>query len=653
MEPGYHGFNGCAMRYLGVEISKEAQTTFDGNPMSVSQIEYAAIDVTILGKIYEHLLHEIEHWGLENVMILESALVRPYGDAMCENFYLDVKPWMENVNRSQAELDDTLSELYSIMKEHFQTECEDLGFIQKNDAYLFNWRSSPKKKALMKLAYPDIPDTCSTVKEYNTYLEDLYERIDKELVDYNPDILENLQNRNYEKVESLLVTRYTKEMGDIGIFVPKGTHLINFNSTVQTLALFRLIDPKIENSNKETVSKINHPLAKIFRKFAHDSKLVTSYGKNFVDAVAPDGMLRIPKITQILKTGRTSLGLYQLLPGDNKYRNCFVPPVGWKVVGADYASQELLVAATFAEEEAMLSAIRQGHDLHSKSASLLFPDEWKACGGPEVPKGKPDHPDLLKFRGWSKAISFGLMYGKSAVGLAESLDLLASTDDIIEAYPKESEIYIRHLTDEHKELYLAGEMDIEGQAYTDEYEGFVEGNYKNRFSKLSKKMFLKKEHADGKFLPDVVTANDLIDRFYNAYPGVRKFLVEGADQALIDSYIRTPDLFGRIRFFNPPEKTREERAIHRQAMNMPIQASSGNMTKYAICLIKKYIEEHDLDDKVKFYLPIHDEIICVATEEYAEEWSKIQESLMEEAGEVVLGHDLQKSEAEIWDTWSK
>ena len=48
VERGFHALTGCADRYLGIDISKEAQTTFNGEPMSVEQITYAAIDVVLL-----------------------------------------------------------------------------------------------------------------------------------------------------------------------------------------------------------------------------------------------------------------------------------------------------------------------------------------------------------------------------------------------------------------------------------------------------------------------------------------------------------------------------------------------------------------------------------------------------------------------------
>lgn len=77
------------------------------------------------------------------------------------------------------------------------------------------------------------------------------------------------------------------------------------------------------------------------------------------------------------------------------------------------------------------------------------------------------------------------------------------------------------------------------------------------------------------------------------------------------------------------------------------------MTKLAIARVYKYIEENDLHDKVKFFLPIHDEIVTVARAEYAEEWAKKLQDIMEEAGETVLKHKLQKAEYSISDVWQK
>ena len=73
----------------------------------------------------------------------------------------------------------------------------------------------------------------------------------------------------------------------------------------------------------------------------------------------------------------------------------------------------------------------------------MFPDQWKELGGDPKPMGKPKDKTLLKLRGDSKAVSFGLFYGKSAIGLGDTLDIPATTKDLIEIYNKEFVDYMQ------------------------------------------------------------------------------------------------------------------------------------------------------------------------------------------------------------------
>ncbi len=81
--------------------------------------------------------------------------------------------------------------------------------------------------------------------------------------------------------------------------------------------------------------------------------------------------------------------------------------------------------------------------------------------------------------------------------------------------------------------------------------------------------------------------------------------------------------------------------------------ASSNMTKYALVLLKKTIEDRKLQDRLKFCLPIHDEIQAIAREDFAKEGLYILIDCMEKAGEIILGNKLQKAEGEISDYWSK
>lgn len=226
-----------------------------------------------------------------------------------------------------------------------------------------------------------------------------------------------------------------------------------------------------------------------------------------------------------------------------------------------------------------------------------------------------------------------ICYGKSAIGLGESLGIPGTTSDLIAMYKDE---YDRYMNDNYED-----------------YKAFYIGYRSGRNTEKARHEWIKAQHKAGKFLPDVVTGDDMIDRVFNALPYMAKFLNESAQEGYQNKYIRTPDIIGRVRRFPPPEYDKDEAAIRRAAQNFKIQSSSANMTKYAICIIQRYIEDNNLGDRMKFCLPLHDEIRYIAREDFAEEALKIVIDKMEEAGEFILGNKLQKAEGEITDVWEK
>lgn len=667
---GYHSLAGCAERILKLDLSKEQQTTFNGEPLTLEQIKYAAIDVTILGEIYNSLIESINEKNLSNVVQLECNLVRSYGDGMCENLYLDFEEWSKTMYFQQAEVERIKSEFNNLLKEylpdfilttgekyeeakndpssnpndvhaylnHYQSVSN---FVQLEDKYDFKWSSPKIKKTLIRTLFPEI-SSYAKARDYYDFVklrenDEDFPELDKLF------ILKNIVSKDFDAAETYFINNHKDLLEELSIFNSAGTVWLNLNSPIQKLYLFLCIDPNIESTNKEVIAKINHPLASKLKEYNKASKMATSYGQNFLNAINPDGMFRISGFKQILNTGRSSMDKLQLLPGQAVYRNPFKPnnpKTGtrddghkWVVVGADYASQEAVVAATFCNETALMEAIADGCDFHSTCASLMFPEEWKKLGGDPKPKGKPEDKTLQKLRNSSKTTSFGLFYGKSAVGLGESLNIPATTKDLVDKYPEEVESYLK--------------------ANNESYEVYCREYYKGRRSAAAEHDFLKKAHKDGLFLFEVTTADDLIDRFYGTFPNIYSYLTNCAEEALQNGYVKTPDPIQRMRFFKKPEDNSEANSIKRAAQNFPIQSSSANMTKYAICLIKKYIEDNGLQEKLKFALPLHDEIRYLCRKDFSKEGLKIVVDKMEESAEFILGNKLLKAEGEITEVWEK
>jgi DNA polymerase I-like protein with 3'-5' exonuclease and polymerase domains len=630
MPKGYHGLAGCIRRYFNIDVDKEAQTSFTSDPMSIQQILYAATDVTLMGKLHDALQVEIDHWQLENTVKLECSVVRPFADGLWNNLYLNREQWQTLMDEKKIQIEESEKELFSILQNEFLKQAEDIGFIQAQDTYLFSWGSSKMKRELMRLVYPMMPEDCTTLPAYKKF--QAYLKANEEEV--NTEVLDLYLKRNFEGLERYFIQNHQQYLADNNLFIPKGRININFNSPDQVLQLFQLIEPTLVEVGKDTINKLQHPLAKAYRNYKKLTKLYQSYGQNFLDVCDEDGMFRIQSINQLASTGRISMTHLQLLPKDPPtYRGCFHPEPGWQIYGCDYNSQELVIAATLSQEPAMLHAIKHGHDMHSVCASLMFPDKWESCGEDPKPTGKPKTALGKKLRDSSKTTSFGVMYGKSAIGLAESLDLYANTDELIDAFQGQVDEFIMNCAEE--------------------FSNFIAYNHSSKDNKTSRKAFIKYKRSLGQFLSDEITGDDLLQRFRNAFPLLNSYLSNNAESAVSRLHSRTKDIFGRLRFFEKPDNMKEEKAIFREAMNHPVQSGAANMSKYACVLIKRYIENNNLQDKVKFLFAIHDEILTKVRDDFAEEWGKIQMKLMEDAGEFSLDNKLQKAEGGLSKVWCK
>ena len=106
-------------------------------------------------------------------------------------------------------------------------------------------------------------------------------------------------------------------------------------------------------------------------------------------------------------------------------RKAFVPRnEDYQILSADYSQIELRIMASFAQDESMITAFKEGKDIHANTAAKVF-----KVGLDEV------DPNM---RRKAKEVNFGIIYGISAFGLSQNLNISRSeANEIIEAYFKE------------------------------------------------------------------------------------------------------------------------------------------------------------------------------------------------------------------------
>jgi DNA polymerase-1 len=104
-----------------------------------------------------------------------------------------------------------------------------------------------------------------------------------------------------------------------------------------------------------------------------------------------------------------------------RIREAFMAPAGSVIVSADYSQIELRIMAHLSQDEGMLSAFANNEDIHRATAAEIFGCEREAVSNEQ--------------RRYAKVINFGLIYGMSAFGLAQNLNIERSAaQSYIERY---------------------------------------------------------------------------------------------------------------------------------------------------------------------------------------------------------------------------
>jgi DNA polymerase I len=197
-------------------------------------------------------------------------------------------------------------------------------------------------------------------------------------------------------------------------------------------------------TGEEVLSKLadEHEIAKKILDYREYEKLRSTY----VDALPKmlskfDHRIHTDYRQAVAATGRLSSNNPNLqnIPirteKGRQIRGAFVPrDKNFLFMSADYSQIELRIAASFAKDETMIEAFRLGRDIHTTTAAKVFKVE--------IDKVTPD------MRRKAKEVNFGILYGSTAFGLAQNLNISRTeAAEIIESYFKEFAAIKRYMDD--------------------------------------------------------------------------------------------------------------------------------------------------------------------------------------------------------------
>jgi DNA polymerase-1 len=159
-----------------------------------------------------------------------------------------------------------------------------------------------------------------------------------------------------------------------------------------------------------------HDLPALILKQRTLSKLKSTYVDALIGLVHPEtGRIHTSFNQTIAATGRLSSSdpNLQNIPvrtdEGREIRRAFIPRPGWYLLSADYSQIELRILAHCSEDPILIKAFVDDEDIHTRTASEVFqvaPSQITA--------------DL---RRQAKAINFGIIYGMSAFGLSQQLNI--------------------------------------------------------------------------------------------------------------------------------------------------------------------------------------------------------------------------------------
>ena len=176
--------------------------------------------------------------------------------------------------------------------------------------------------------------------------------------------------------------------------------------------------------------RADHKIVDLILKYRGLKKLLGTYIDALPQLVNPaTGKIHTSYNQTVTATGRLSssnpnLQNIPIRDEDGKeVRKAFIPEPGCKFFSADYSQIELRIMAHLSQDQNMIEDFRQGHDIHAATAAKVF---HKSIN--EVTKTE---------RSKAKTANFGIIYGISAFGLAQSMGVSRTeAKELIENYFK-------------------------------------------------------------------------------------------------------------------------------------------------------------------------------------------------------------------------
>lgn len=395
---------------------------------------------------------------------------------------------------------------------------------------------------------------------------------------------------------------------------------INWTSSQQVIPLFedlgldlKVLDKKTKHYKKSVDIKVvepqssKSPLIPIYINFKKAAIIVNTFGQKFLGLINPVTGRIHANFNQLgTDTGRLSSTEPNLqnLPHDALTRSCFISEKGNKWISADYSGQESYLMASMANDEAMLDELTNGSgDLHSLTAKMVFQ---------QIPRDMPlkdIKKNFKELRQEAKGYEFCFNYGGQDSTLIRNYGLDAK---------RAKEIY---------ENYMSGFAGLK------------------RYQDFRRVDVMRK----GYILLSPITGHKA---YIYDYDELKRQMEKQEDPEFWEYYREMKrdapecDTVQAVR-----RLARRKAESEKQSINYPIQAAGALTFKLASIKLFNWLRKNSLLFKVKYCIPVHDEINLEAPEEISKEVADILVKCMVSAGKPFCTRAHLGADVEVGDFW--
>ena len=233
------------------------------------------------------------------------------------------------------------------------------------------------------------------------------------------------------KVDSLGISEYGKELSQVAVDLKERIYCsageeFNIDSTKQLAdVLFNKLGLPAQKKTKtgystdaETLNKLKnkHPIVEDILDYRQVTKLISTYAEGLLKVCDENSKIHTVLNQTGTATGRLSSAEPNLqnIPVrtelGRRFRKYFVASDADSIIiDADYSQIELRLLAAISDDSTMISAFKNGEDIHTSTASKVF--------------GVPAELVTSELRKRAKAVNFGIVYGIGEHSLSEDLGI--------------------------------------------------------------------------------------------------------------------------------------------------------------------------------------------------------------------------------------